>query len=66
MYVTYLLLNFGALFPRDLGYFAPQKRFKINSKRKSSRCDVSSYKGKIYTTELKYLLENIIFNFKDL
>jgi hypothetical protein len=35
MYVTYLLLNFGTVFPGGLAYFAPQKSFHINSKGKS-------------------------------
>jgi hypothetical protein len=59
MYVTYLLLNFGAIFPGGLGYFAPQNRFNINSKGKSSWCDILSSKGKISTTVLKYLLKNV-------
>jgi hypothetical protein len=63
MYATYLLLNFGAMFPGGLGYFAPQKRFHIDSKGKSSWCDVSSPKGKICTTVLKYLLKNKYFQF---
>jgi hypothetical protein len=66
MYVTYLLLNFVTMFPDGLGYFAPQKRFHINSKGKSSWCNVSSSKDKICTTELEYLLKKIIFNFKGL
>jgi hypothetical protein len=45
VHVTNLLLNFGSMFPGSLGYFASQKRFHTNSKRKSSWCDVSTSKG---------------------
>jgi hypothetical protein len=45
MYVTYLLLNFGAMFPGGLEYFTPQDIYHINSKGKSSWGDISSSKG---------------------
>jgi hypothetical protein len=61
MYVTYLSLNFGAVFPRSLGYLGPEKRFHIKSKGKSWWFDLFFLKGKIYTTELKYLLK-ILFS----
>jgi hypothetical protein len=44
MYVTYLLFNLGAVFPGGSEYFAPEKRFHINSKGKSSWGDMSSSK----------------------
>jgi hypothetical protein len=58
-YVTYLFLNTGAMFPGGLGYFAPQTSFHINSREKSSWCNVFSSKSKICTIELKYLLKKL-------
>jgi hypothetical protein len=36
IYVTYLLLNFGAMLPKGLRYVASQTRFHVNSKGKPS------------------------------
>jgi hypothetical protein len=66
-HVCYILLNFGALFPRGLGYFAPQTRFHVNSKGKPSWCDLSSSEGQFMHYWIEILAqERIIFDFKDL
>jgi hypothetical protein len=54
------LLNFGAIFSRGLGRFAPQKRYHITAAREShvgAMCPL--LKGKICATEIKCLLKNI-------
>jgi hypothetical protein len=60
MYITYLL-NFGAVFSGDLGYFALQKRFHINTKRNLLGVMHPILKCKICTIEWKYLFKKIYF-----
>jgi hypothetical protein len=45
LFATNLLLNFGAIFPGGFGYFAPEKRFHINSKGNSFWCYMSYSTG---------------------
>jgi hypothetical protein len=57
----YLSLNFGAIFPWGLRYFALQKIFNINSKGESHLGAMYPLlKSKICITGLEYLLKKLV------